>query len=167
VIKLIWAGAAFDAAIAGKVLAATGTRYTNTITLGTVIVGMLVVIVAGVFTIRANTAKIWRQNYEGEKARADNLAADLVRVTAEKDVQIAEQRGMKHSALAEVAALKLTDQRAVLAQLKEMAEMTVQVSKAVAGILKTNEALVGSVEKLNKRLDRVESDRPITQGGTA
>lgn len=42
-----------------------------------IVVGLLVVAVAGVFTIRSNVAKIWREQAEGEKARNLDLTAQL------------------------------------------------------------------------------------------
>lgn len=158
-LKLIWVGAFIDAAVTAKVFAGQ-TRFSNTITLGTVLVGMMVVIVAGFFTIRANTARIWRENYEGEKTRAEHLASELIRVSAEKDAEILEQRTLKHAALSDAAAWKLkTDQTKVLQSITQLGETTAEVSKAVAGILETTGGLVQSVEKLNRRLDSIEDDR--------
>jgi len=61
------------------------------------VVGPLAVIaIAGFFTIRSNVAKIWRENYEAEVAKNALLAQE-----------VKEQREWKHTALNELAALRL------------------------------------------------------------
>lgn len=57
---------------------------------------LLVIAVAGFFTVRSNVAKIWRENYEAEAERT-KIAQDEAK----------EQRELKHQALGEVAALRL------------------------------------------------------------
>lgn len=107
----------------------------DTIQLAAVVVGLLVVAVAGVFTIRSNVAKIWREQAEGEKAKNEALVqqiaeaavthtkecADLrasfteeiARIRAEAD----EQRELKHNALTELAAANMrTDLGPLLVQ---------------------------------------------------
>lgn len=102
-----------------------GTQFSNSINLGAVIVALLVVVIAGLFTIRANVAKVWRENYEAEKAKVSQLEDENAALVAEAS----KQREDKHAALAEVAALQLTDQAAVL---KALAAMQERILKAIA-----------------------------------
>lgn len=103
-------------------------HFSSTINLGAIVVGFLVVVVGGLFTIRTNVAKIWRENYEAEKAKAESLEKELAAAKAET----AEQRDLKHKALGEVAALQLTDQAAVL---RELAAIRKEDADARAAVL--------------------------------
>lgn len=64
------------AALGMGVLGVTNGTY-NAAEVAAIIIGLLVVAVAGVFTIRSNVAKIWREQAEGEKARNLDLTAQL------------------------------------------------------------------------------------------
>jgi hypothetical protein len=94
------------AAIGLGLLATVKGAY-NLIEVVAIVIGLLVVAVAGVFTIRSNVAKIWREQAEGEKARV----ADLTQ-------QLAEQ-AKEHASLMAAAALEHSDKIAAL-----RAEMT-------------------------------------------
>jgi hypothetical protein len=72
------------AALGGVGLLASTTNYTGTIQLAAVVVSVLVVVIAGLFTIRAKNAEWWQQSYEGvkaayaeEKERADKAEREL------------------------------------------------------------------------------------------
>jgi hypothetical protein len=87
--------------------------FSSSINLGAIIVGALVLIFGGFFSIRANAASNWRTNYFAEKERAENAINDAK-----------EQRELKHTAIAEVAALKMTrDLVPVLTELKDLREL--------------------------------------------
>lgn len=65
------------------------TSWTTTIQLSGAIAGAVIVILAGLFTIRGKNAEWWQQSYHGvkaaydeEKGRAAQLAADKVALTA-------------------------------------------------------------------------------------
>lgn len=85
--------------------------------LAAIVVGLVVVAVAGLFTIRSNVAKVWREQAEGEKARADGLAADL----AEAIKQHAEaQATMRLAHAGDIAKMQhdIEEQRRVVEQLQ-------------------------------------------------
>lgn len=111
----------------------------NTIEISAILVGILVVAVAGIFTIRSNVAKIWREQAEGEKARNEEMrvqmaefrvetAAHLADVVKEHAAALAElqrseteQRELKHAAQAELAAANMrTDLTPCLQLLNEI-----------------------------------------------
>lgn len=63
----------------------------NAIEVAAIVIGLLVVAVAGIFTIRSNVAKIWREQAEGEKARNVELTdrmAEMVKDHAEAKAQM-------------------------------------------------------------------------------
>lgn len=118
----------------GVLAVAKGTY--DTIEVSAIVVGLLVVAVAGVFTIRSNVAKIWREQAEGEKARNEQLvlqlaeavkghAAELAEIRthhaetiAALRTEAAEQRELKHTALTDLAAANMrTDLTGLLKQL--------------------------------------------------
>lgn len=47
-----------------------------------IVIGLGTVAVAGIFTIRSNVGKIWREQAEGEKARNADLVADIAELKA-------------------------------------------------------------------------------------
>lgn len=72
----------------GATEVATGTF--NVIEISAIVVGLLVVAVAGIFTIRSNVAKIWREQAEGEKALNAILTAEKKKLT--DDLTISRSR---------------------------------------------------------------------------
>lgn len=56
--------------------------FSNTITTGAIISSTIVIVIAGLFTIRGNVAKVWRENYEGEKEARELLQGQLTETTA-------------------------------------------------------------------------------------
>lgn len=72
--------------------------FRDQITLGTIITAALMVVLAGVFTVRSKVASIWRDTAEAEKARANNL---------EQELQSAKDRESEHKA----EIMKLTTER--------------------------------------------------------
>lgn len=62
----------------------------NVVEVVAIIVGLLVMAVAGIFTIRSNVAKIWREQAEGEKARNDDLTAQLQKANEERRKALAD-----------------------------------------------------------------------------
>lgn len=73
-------------AMVGLGLVAVVNGAYNLIEVVAIVVGLMVIAIAGVFTIRSNVAKIWREQAEGEKARN----ADLVEQLAEQRLAAAE-----------------------------------------------------------------------------
>lgn len=124
----------------GLVAVASGTY--NGVEVAAIVVGLMTVAVAGVFTIRSNVAKIWREQAEGEKARNADLSSDLADERRDHAAEVAKmnvdwaaevgainhqtelEREAKERALAELAdAEKRTDQAPVLALLTQILEV--------------------------------------------
>jgi hypothetical protein len=126
------------AAIGAGALAVTkGTS--NLIQVAAIVVGLLIVAIAGVFTIRSNVAKIWHEQAEAEKERNLSITAELAQALKDHASELAkvqldhahalalvqadanEQRELKHKAIAELAAANMrTDLTPALLLLQEI-----------------------------------------------
>jgi hypothetical protein len=92
--------------------ALAGVGFSQTINLGAVLLALLIVTLAGVFTLRANLAKTWQHNYEAERVRAEQAEAEA-----------REQRELKHDLKSELAAAKMkTDQTPLFAGITQILE---------------------------------------------
>lgn len=128
-------------AAVGLGLVATVSGAYNAAEVIAIVLGLFVVAVAGIFTIRSNVAKIWREQAEGEKARNLDLTAEFAAAKLEHAAEIAKmkvdwaaevgechrntdtEREAKERALADLAdAQQRTDQSPVLAILSEILE---------------------------------------------
>lgn len=118
--------------------------FSNTINIGGVIVGGLVLGFGLMFTIRSNVAKVWRETAEAEKQRGKQLEK-------ERD----EQRELKHTALNEAAGLRLkTDQTIVLEQMaKDQRELIVRLAENQRVGLEKASELLGATE--SRLLDQI------------
>lgn len=112
--------------------------FSTTVNLGAILVGALVLIVGGFFTLRTNVARTWHEAYEGEK---------LKREIAEAEAR--EQRELKHDLKAKLAAAEMrTDQTEVfkgIAQILDRLTSSEQNSlQAVGGLMEAIDARVAS-----------------------
>lgn len=119
---------------AGGAVAAVDFR--NQVTLGSVIVAGIVLVVAGLFTIRSKIASVWREEAEGEKAKASRLEEELEAERASRVEYEKEQTEIRHELRAEIADLG--------AQLKVM-EARTDLSAAIDAIRDVNATVVGAV----------------------
>jgi hypothetical protein len=143
--------------------------FNQTINLGGIIVGGLVLAFGLLFTIRSNVAKVWRETAEGEKERARQLEE-------ERD----EQRRLKHEAINERNALRLKtdqtivlkqmadDQREIVAQLAEnhrlglekgaelLAQTETRLLDQIGTITRAQADLAVIVDRVVSRLDQID-----------
>lgn len=139
------------ALIAPGVLAVAKGTF-DLIQVSAIVVGLLVVAVAGIFTIRSNVAKIWREQAEGEKARNQDLAAQIAELTiahakaatelrascqeqlAQVQAEANEQRELKHKALTDLAAANMkTDLTGLIAALGDQHREVISRLDIIAG----------------------------------
>ena len=124
------------------------------IQLTSIIAGAIIVIVAGLFTIRAKNAEWWQQSYEGvkaahseEKERADKLQKELTAATAE------------------ASALRALPNYGVIVRM---------MSEANQAQIEANKAHLAAIEKLSQTIEdrlppiprRREFDPPGEEGWT-
>jgi hypothetical protein len=106
-----------------------------------IVIGLGTVAVAGIFTIRSNVGKIWREQAEGEKARNLDLTADI----AELKVERAEEKAVWTLREAELvasavkmqgeldAALARSDQRPLVEKLDRLLAAAIPHAIEVTG----------------------------------
>lgn len=84
--------------------------FSHTITLGSIILGVLLTAVAGLFTIRTQVVNVWRQTAEGRLERIKELEIDAKDAEREHALALAtlerEQLDIRHDLKAELAACK-------------------------------------------------------------
>lgn len=115
------------AAIGAGMLGVTSGTY-NAIEVVAIVIGLATVAIAGVFTIRSNVAKIWREQAEGEKARNLDLTADVAEMKTAQAAEKAEWTIREAALTAELsklgvelhAALARTDQTPVVDRLDRL-----------------------------------------------
>ncbi len=78
--------------------------FSGTITLGSIILGIVVLIAAGFFTIRSNVASVWRQEAEGWKENAKHEAERREAAVAEMQSQLDAEREVRHELKNDLAA---------------------------------------------------------------
>lgn len=125
-------------------------NFSGTITLGSILLGIMVLVAAGLFTIRSNVAKVWREEAEGQKERSDRLQE-----------QLDEEREVRHALkneLVEKQALLLVEQakpnlEVVAAAQKQTLEVLTQLATAAATAAKTDTKLDEIHDLVNSRLE--------------
>lgn len=156
----------------GGIMAAVDFR--DQITLGSALVAALIVIVAGVFTIRSKIAATWRQDAEGWQARAELKQRELDEEKASRAEFDREQQELRHALKNDLAAAKAqlqvmeakTDLTLALDTIRQMNESTVKelaaaITAAVGDGLQT--AATGSEERdgrTHKLLEEIRDRMP-------
>lgn len=124
--------------------------FSHTITLGSVLIAFIIIAISGVFTIRSKIAGIWRQEAEGERAKASRLELELAKERADRLVFERAQQELRHDLKGEVVALKAqlkaveakTDLTVALEAIRVMnAELAEHVSGAIMQVMKTGSQL--------------------------
>lgn len=124
--------------------------FTEKITLGSILTTVIVVAIAGVFTIRSKIANIWREEAEGERAAKERLQDQLAEEKADRADFERQQQELRHDLKDELAGCKAalavaeakTDLTAALEAIKQMNESTVSViSHAITETLHETSAL--------------------------
>lgn len=91
-----------------------GVEFSDTVNLGAIIIVVMGMAFALLFTVRARSSATWKDNYEAASARLKDTEARL-----------AEEREKKHAAVSRAAALELT--RDLTPVLKAMQELVAKV----------------------------------------
>ncbi len=119
--------------------------FNHTITLGSVLTAFIVIAIAGVFTVRSKIATVWRQEAEGERARAHRLEETLAKERDDRIQLERQQQELRHDLKGEVVALKAqlkaveakTDLTAALEAIRQMnAALAEQLSGSIVAVLK-------------------------------
>lgn len=117
--------------------------FNHTITLGSILIGIIIVVVAGIFTLRSKIATIWREEAEGERAAKERLEVELANERADRIEFERQQQDLRHDLKNELATCKAqlqvmeakTDLTIALDAIHDMNEQTVtKISTAIADI---------------------------------
>jgi hypothetical protein len=160
-------------ALAGSGAFVAETQFSPTITLGSIIVGVVVIVVSGLFTIRSNVAKIWRETAEGERERGDQLEQKLkqqeeIHLEEKKALndqiirEREEQQTIRHDMRNELATITLQldaekakpDLSMILAQSKEQyAQAMIELTKLIAGVTENQREILKTLVIIQERLN--------------
>lgn len=116
--------------------------FSHTITLGSILLAVVIIIISAVFTARSKIATVWRQEAEGERARASRLEEELADERLNRAEFEKQQQELRHDLKDQISGLT--------AQLKVM-EAKTDLTAALEAIRKINEhTTVAVVEALHK-----------------
>lgn len=139
------------------------TNFSGTVTLGSILLGIIVLVVAAMFTIRSNVAAVWRQEAEGWKAAAEREQEKREAALLEHAEQLEAERVVRHQLkdeLATVNALLLVekakpDVSALVELSKEnYANAMRDISSMVEGIISTQAQMLTVLDGLSALVDR-------------
>ncbi len=128
--------------------------FNNTITTGSILIAFIIAVAAGAFTVRSKIATVWRQEAEGERARAARLEETLAKERSDRLQLERQQQELRHDLKGEVVALK--------AQLKAV-EAKTDLTVALEAIREMNahlaEQLSGSIVQVLRELAKTSEQR--------
>lgn len=135
VLPLIYKMLGHSAGLIGGLGIFTAIDFTHQVTLGSVILTIVIVLIAGLFTVRSKIATIWREEAEGERAAKERLQEELAAERVERAEFEKQQQEVRHELKNELAAVRSqlkvmearTDLTAALDAIKEMNEHTAGV----------------------------------------
>ena len=117
----------------------TAIDFTHTISLGSIMLGFLLIVGAGVVTVRSKIAAIWREEAEGERAAKERAQEELADTRADRAQFEREQQELRHELKNQVAA--------TTAQLKVL-EAKTDLTLALESIRQMNEETVDKIAHL-------------------
>lgn len=128
----------------------TAIDFNHTITLGSILIGFVIVVVGGIFTIRSKIASVWREEAEGERAAKQRLEHELAEEKASRAKFDREQQELRHELKDELAGCK--------AQLKAM-EARTDLSAALEAIREMNQKTADAVVEAMKSTSSLSEER--------
>jgi len=152
----------------------TAIDFSHTITLGSVLLALIIIAIAGVFTIRSKIATIWREEAEGEKSKAERLEAIVAQERSERSTFEREQQELRHTLKGEIAALQAqlkvaeakTDLTTALEAIRIMnADLAQSVSGSILQMMRTSSTLSEEREERTHHLLVEIRDRLPKNGG--
>lgn len=116
--------------------------FNGEITLGSILIAVVIAAMAAFYTLRSKIAEVWRQEAEGEKARANRLQEELDLERKERAEDAHQQQELRHNLKDEMAGLKgqveaLKARTDLTAALEAISEMNRQTTEAIIGAMNT------------------------------
>lgn len=134
------------AAIVAWVLAVGSVSYSDTIGLGSIIVTAVVIIAAGLFTLRNNLKTFWKNLAEERGTQVIELEKHLKDATAERAAFEGEQREIRHQLKNELAAVRA--QLAVETQNRDLTKVYDGLDRISVALAEQTPLLEQILEKL-------------------
>jgi biopolymer transport protein ExbB/TolQ len=139
-------------------------NFSGTVTLGSILLGIIVLVVAALFTIRSNVASVWRQEAEGQKAAVARERQERDEAVAEMQHQLDEEREVRHELKNELAAanalLLVERNKPDLSIVAETQKQTLAVLTQLAAASQqsaTSETKLDEIHGLDEALDEIAS----------
>lgn len=143
-----------------------GASFSSTITLGSIILGVITVAIAAWFTIRSNVAKVWREEAEGWKETASHERDRREQMAADHAAALDAEREVRHALKDEIAAVRaqllLEQSKPDLGQIVTLAEG--HYSQAMGAVTQMFEGVVTTQKEMLEVLKRLATR--IENGGS-
>lgn len=130
----------------GVVDSVAAAHFSDTITLGSVLVGLAVMVVAGFGAVRSQIARNYRDSWESEKTLRVEKEEALARCHEQMSVEREEQRIIRHQLKDDLATAK-----AQVAVLETRTDFTAYEQRAVA----RNEAVLDGLRAVTESLNLI------------
>lgn len=157
--------AALLAGFAGFVSVFAQVDFKGTITLGSILLGIVIAAAAGISTVRSKVSSIWREEAAGWREKAERLEEALAAERAGRATDEREQQDLRHQLKGELAALnaKLKVEEAkhdfgvLIEKMQELhtEAMTVMASKTVTAVTDISSA----IGDLGRRIDTGQAEQ--------
>lgn len=135
VLPLIYRMTGHGAALLTGAIGLIAVDFRDQITLGSIMVTVVIMAIAGLFTIRTKIANVWREEAEGERAAKERAQEELKQAAVERAEFERYQQELRHELKNQIAA-----QRHQIVALEAKTDLTV----ALENIREMNADLAGS-----------------------
>lgn len=149
--------------------------FSHTITLGSLLIGGMVLVMAGVYTVRSKIATIWREEAEGERAAKERCHEELLQERTSRAEFEKQQQELRHDLKNELAGVRAqlqvmeakTDLTTALDAIRQMNESSVTaisaaVTAGISDVSSRSESRDGRTHRLLEEIrDKLPSE-PIT-----
>jgi hypothetical protein len=170
----------YGAAGFGSVALFARVSYSGTVTIGSILFAIAVAALAGMYTIRAKVATVWKEEAIGYEAQAERLKDEITTLQADRASFDLEQQELRHGLKDNLAAVKAAlevekakhDLTSVITSLQEMHteamhEIYKTATEATGALQASQEALLAGQQAqmavLTEIRDAVRENRPQEQ----
>lgn len=141
--------------------------FSHTITLGSILLGIVIAAAAGLITIRSKVATVWQQEANGYREQAQRIGEELLAEKSSRAKFEREQQELRHALKDELAAvkaaLKVEEAKHDLSTILE--RMQGLHSEAMAALTSAQSAAVDSVtlalQELGRKLEEGQAEQKV------
>lgn len=155
----------FAAAMLGVSAMFAQVDFKGTITLGSILIGIMIAGIAGFATIRSRISSIWREEANGWREKADRQEQELAAKQAEMTAFAHDQQELRHQMKGEIAALtarlKVEEAKHDLGVLLERMQDLHNAAMAAMGAstISAVSDISAAIHELGGRLDRGQAEQ--------